>query len=121
LLGYEFVEQSWIAACVFELTQSAFRKGWAAKLVIHLNESQLSIVLSISKSQTQERRALAFPLPDKPSALDRNDLPWIVDELNRLTPLILFEEFRQQNLEILHLSSLLGHGLDRGEKGISAA
>jgi hypothetical protein len=53
--------------------------------------------------------------------VDRNDLPWMIQQLNRLTPLLLFEEFRQQNLEILHLSSLLGCRLDGGEKGSSAA
>jgi hypothetical protein len=64
---------------------------------------------------------LAFPLPSQPLTVDRNDLPWIIEELNRLTPLFLFEEFRQHNLEILHLSSLLGCRLDRGEKDSSAA
>ena len=50
---------------------------------------------------------MVFPLPDKALSFERNDLVWIIQQLNRITPLCLFDEIRQQNLEVLHLSRVL--------------
>jgi hypothetical protein len=42
-------------------------------------------------------------LPDQPLSHDREDLPWLAQQLARLTPLDLFEEFQHQNQEIMQL------------------
>jgi hypothetical protein len=121
LLGYEPLEQSWIAACAFEMARNGARSGRGASLVIYLEGSLLRMVLSGSNLQISNYRPCLFSLPNKPSTLDRYDLPWIVDQLNRFTPLNLFEEFQQQNHEILQLSTLLGRYHGRANRSESAA
>ncbi len=121
LLGYEPLEQTWIAACAFAIARSGFQSGRGTSLVIYLKGNLLGIVLSGSNSQAPRHRPCVFSLPNNPTTLDRYDLPWIIQQLNQITPVNLFEEFQQQNQEIMHLSTLLGRHHGRANRGESAA
>jgi hypothetical protein len=49
---------------------------------------------------------LTWPLPDKSPRLDAADLPWVIREMGRITPLDPLEEFYQLNRELLRLLRL---------------
>jgi hypothetical protein len=49
---------------------------------------------------------LSFPLPDGSPRLDAADLPWVIREMGRITPLDPLEEFYQLNRELLRLIRL---------------
>lgn len=49
---------------------------------------------------------LSFPLPDQSPRLDAADLPWVIREMGRITPLDPLEEFYQLNRELLRLLRL---------------
>jgi hypothetical protein len=51
-------------------------------------------------------RALTFALPDESPRLEASDLPWIVEELDRNTPLDPLEELGQWNQEFLQMLRL---------------
>jgi hypothetical protein len=44
---------------------------------------------------------LEFTLPDPAGAPPADDIPWLVQVLDRMTPLNVFEEIRQQNRDVL--------------------
>jgi hypothetical protein len=51
-------------------------------------------------------RTLIFALPEKPPRIEAADLPWIVQELDRTTPLDVLEELSHWNQEMLQLTQL---------------
>jgi hypothetical protein len=51
-------------------------------------------------------RTLTFPLPEKPARVEAADLPWMVQELDRNTPLDPLEELSHWNQEMLQLTRL---------------
>jgi len=51
-------------------------------------------------------RTLTFPLPEKPARVEDADLPWMVQELDRNTPLDPLEELSHWNQEMLQLTRL---------------
>jgi hypothetical protein len=51
-------------------------------------------------------RTLTFPLPEKPARVEEADLPWMVEELDRNTPLDPLEELCYWNQEMLQLTRL---------------
>jgi hypothetical protein len=51
-------------------------------------------------------RTLTFPLPEKPVRVETEDLPWMVQELDRNTPLDPLEELCYWNQEMLQLTQL---------------
>jgi hypothetical protein len=51
-------------------------------------------------------RTLTFPLPEKPARVEAADLPWMVEELDRNTPLDPLEELGHWNQEMLQLTRL---------------
>jgi hypothetical protein len=121
LLGYEPLEQSWIAASVFEMARSALQSQHKATLDFELKGNLLAIAVSCGKPpKSKKNPSRLFPLPNNPMSQDRHDLPWIARELDRLTPFNLFEEIQQQNLEILQLSNLLGRHHARASQGSAA-
>ena len=127
LLGYEALEQNWIAASVFEMARNGL--PIRAVLRMQLQPDLLRIALTQSRGSEKDggrqRRVgtaqIVLRLPENTSSLDRHDLPWIIQQLNRITPLNLFEEFHQQNLEILHLATLLRSQAEGVSQDSSAA
>ncbi len=64
---------------------------------------------------------LSWPLPDKAPRLDAADLPWIIREVGRITPLDPLEEFYQLNRELLRLLRLTRVDLTFHNRGEHAA
>lgn len=52
------------------------------------------------------KTTLTYPLPAKSPRLDAADLPWIIREMGRITPLDPLEEFYQLSRELLRLLRL---------------
>jgi hypothetical protein len=134
LLGFEEPEQLLLAAAVFEFAWSAFQSRGRVVLNFELFEDRLRIACSRPRSarleeeeRRQERRPsrlhdkgrravlpmpvaelalrLEKPLPTKPGPVPVEDVAWSMRELAQQTPLNLFEEVRQCNLELLRLAS----------------
>jgi hypothetical protein len=130
LLGYEPVEQSWIAASVFDMARKAMTHRAVLRIELQPDLLRISVQSCDHESRDFQSRdhegAIALPLPDgrsseNASSLDRHDLPWIIQQLNRITPVNLFEEFHQQNLEMLHLASLWRSQSEGAMQGPSSA
>jgi hypothetical protein len=66
-------------------------------------------------------RTLTFPLPEKPARVEMADLPWMVEELDRNTPLDPLEELCYWNQEMLQLTRLARAYRFFGEKAEQAA
>src|SRR5260370_38584136 len=56
--------------------------------------------------QEGELRTLTFALPEKPARVETADLPWMIQELDRNTPLDPLEELGHWNQEMLQLTRL---------------
>jgi hypothetical protein len=66
-------------------------------------------------------RTLTFPLPEKPARVEEADLRWMVQELDRNTPLEPLEELSYWNQEMLQLTRLARAYRFFGEPGEQAA
>jgi hypothetical protein len=64
---------------------------------------------------------LSFPLPDGSPRLDVADLPWVIREMGRITPLDTLEEFYQLNRELLRLIRLTKADQNTENRGGHAA
>ena len=132
LLGFEPGDQLLLGAAVFEFTWSAYQSRGRVVLHFELVEDRLRVFCSRPESAKQEeerrvaelrsrgsrgqRRAvlplpvaelavcLEKPLPAQPGPLPVEDIAWSMRELARQTPLNLFEEIRQCNMELLRLA-----------------
>jgi len=132
LLGFEAGEQLLLAAAVFEFAWSAYQSRGRVVLHFELFEDRLRISCSRPQSarQEEERKVaqlpgktsrgqhravlpmpvaelalrLEKPLPAQPGPLPVEDIAWSMRALAQQTPLNLFEEIRQCNLELLRLA-----------------
>lgn len=93
LLGMPPAEQAGFAASVFELACQASLLTFR----IHGNRLQVS----------SDAGHLERVIPSRLQTLAAEDLPWLVQELDQHTPLNLFEEYRQQNRELLAAMEML--------------
>ncbi len=64
---------------------------------------------------------LSFLLPDGTPRLDAADLPWVIREMGRITPLDPLEEFYQLNRELLRLIRLTKTDVNAENRGGHAA
>lgn len=129
LLGFDPVARLEIAARAFEIAWTAHRQGDGQTIIFQIEDQVLRVFspnlgARRKESQRQPRRLdpcgverlmnrlrraspestilrLETPLPSPILSLE--DLAWAVQELSRQTPLNVFEEIRQQNLEMLRL------------------
>jgi hypothetical protein len=99
-LGFAPADQALIAAAAFQLGCSASAQARRCRLTFHLREGKLQAVTS-QDAPDLARVQLEWVLPGREPSLAPTDLPWAMRELERLTPLDLFEELRQQNLDLL--------------------
>ena len=106
LLGFDSHHQSWIAANVFDIACQACRFTGRAVLRFQLHDSNLQVRVGGSWQR------LVHPLPEQPTRLALEDLPWAIQQLDQLTPLCLFEEFRLQNQELLGVLNEAGRDRD---------
>jgi hypothetical protein len=129
LLGFDVHERTTIAALVFEVACNA--RGTQGRIEFQLNRGLLRIFpagtrarssrknrrppqttwdvrgarrlvhkLREGASQTRVLR-LDQRLPERTGTLAHDDLPWMVRQLAKLSPLDVFEEIRLQNQEVL--------------------
>ncbi len=99
-LGYSARGQALIAAAVFQLGCRALDAGRRGRVAFDLRDGKLRAATS-QDAADPERVQLEWPLPPGQSALAPDDLAWAMRELDELTPADLFEEVRQQNLDLL--------------------
>jgi hypothetical protein len=132
LLGFGPSEQARIAAVVFEIAQHAVTFARRVSIQFQLVGNTLRVLPVSSRAQRSARAErfdprgmrrllkylqrechrhdervsmLSVPLPEEPLAPAREDLPWLIEELVRRTPLSLFDEIHKQNQEVLRLLS----------------
>src|SRR5262245_51464822 len=86
-LGFDWQQLAACAAAVFELTCCSIGRG---SVCFGLTEDSLYIRYMGSGARSR----LVFPLPDRAATPASEDIPWLVQQLDQLTPLNLFEEFR---------------------------
>jgi hypothetical protein len=116
LLGFDRREQACIAAGVFAVASTARQHAGRCAVVFQLEGDVLQVVPVLGRrrrpslerllqqlpSGTRNLLRLEKPLPVEGSVVNREDLPWFVEELARLIPLNVFDEIEQQNQELLH-------------------
>jgi hypothetical protein len=100
LLGFDSLEQAEIAAVVFEIARQTYDRQAPCMLRFQLLGEALH-VFPVGDRRRDQAGHLARPLPRKALAPAWEDVPWLVRELVRRTPLNLFEELRKQNQELL--------------------
>jgi hypothetical protein len=141
LLGYAESDQLLLAAAAFELAWTTFQSRRRVVLHYTLEDDRFRIWCARPerKEEEEERRAfdrawngpggerrkrrpgpdafaelalrLEKPLPSRAAAMPIEDIAWSMQQLAQHTPLNLFEEIRQYNLELLRLA-----GDQRGRK-----
>src|SRR5262249_47899660 len=106
-LGYSARDQALISAAVFQLgccTTGNHRRG---SIRFQLGDGKLLAISSARRASPSpdapagDGVRLEWLLPRRETPLALADLVWAVNELDELTPLDLFEEMRQQNLDLL--------------------
>jgi hypothetical protein len=106
-LGYAARDQALIAASVFQLGCWALEQGHRCQITFRVADGQLLAVPVPGKVASSHDAAdpngvqLEWSLPRRDSGLTPVDVVWAMRELERLTPLDLFEEVRQQNADFL--------------------
>lgn len=135
LLGYAESDQLLLASAAFELAWTTFQSRGRVALHFTLESDCLRISCSRPerKEEEEERRAfdrawnggkkrpqpkrrpldafaelalrLEKPLPRRADPMPIEDVAWAMEQLAKQTPLNLFEEIRQYNLELLRLAS----------------
>jgi hypothetical protein len=98
-LGFAPRDQALIAAAVFQLGCGTLDRGRGGRVAFHLGEGKLHATSPDAAGPGGVH--LEWPLPRREAALDAIDLAWALQQLEQLTPLDLFEEFRQMNLDLL--------------------
>jgi hypothetical protein len=98
LLGFDFLAQAEIAALVFEIARRTYGRQGRSVLRFQLAGDWLHVFPRGGRDRADR---LVRALPPQALAPAREDVPWLIRELGRLTPLNLFEEFRRQNQELL--------------------
>jgi hypothetical protein len=98
LLGYEPPEQVSIAAAVFELAARACAEKRRPTIRFQVSRSQLHVFC-----EPEASLRLLRSLPEEARRMPLEDLAWAAQELNRQTPLDLFEEVQRQNQELLRV------------------
>lgn len=135
LLGYAESEQLLLASAAFELAWTTYQSRGRVALHFTLESDclRISCARPERKEEEEERRAfdrawnggkkrpqpkrrpadafaelalrLEKPLPKRADAMPIEDVAWSMEQLAKQTPLNLFEEIRQYNLELLRLAS----------------
>jgi len=135
LLGFEGLEQTAISALVLSVSLETLSRYGSARLLVAVDGGQLEIRCQAGDSSKlpfrkapspafvgplpqfypgmqaevdPERglRTLTFPLAEKSARVEMADLPWMVQELDRNTPLDPLEELSHWNQEMLQLTRL---------------
>lgn len=105
LLGYNSPEQTRIASAVFELARQTLQQTDRAVLYFEVTEQTLLVVphedATRFGSEGPPLLRLEQPLPCGESAVAPEDLPWVAQQLVRLTPVNTFEEIQRVNQELL--------------------
>jgi hypothetical protein len=110
LLGIDAREQTLLAAAVFEMGNHAVHQFGKAEIRFLLDGDHLQISTAAVGSTAMWRTLWAEQdslvcirreLPPASLSVDREDLPWLLEELAKVTPAKLFDEVQQQNQELL--------------------
>jgi hypothetical protein len=115
LLGYDSPQQASLAATVFYLGQQVLAEGITASLIFAVDGRCLRVTpvpqdIFLAKESFADILALCppasslqlqQPLPTRDDALPAVDLAWVAEQLQRDTPLNLFEEMCRQNQELI--------------------
>jgi hypothetical protein len=99
-LGFVAADQGLIAAAVFHLGVVALEERGRIGVVLDLRDGQLRATPSRDVASLAGVR-LAWPVPAKVPSLEIDDLAWTMQQLDCITPMDLFEEVKQQNLDLL--------------------
>ncbi len=97
LLGFELREQACVAALVFELARQELSQAGQLTLRFAVAQERLLVFPAFTEGAARVEK----PLPRREPAVAHEDLSWVVRELERLSPLDLFEEVQAQNQELL--------------------
>jgi hypothetical protein len=106
-LGFAARDQALIAASVFHLGCCLLNERRHCRVAFHIRDEKLQAQSESGQSASPqdaseaERVRLEWPLPCRPTPLTQADLAWAMQQLERLTPLNLFDEVKQQNLDLL--------------------
>jgi hypothetical protein len=86
LLGFDEDQRGAVAATVFEMVCQGRVRG---------------VIRFCLRGDALQVGRLLFSLPDPSATPPREDIPWLIEVLDRLTPFKLFEEIKQQNRDLL--------------------
>lgn len=100
LLLFDASEQACIAAGAFAIAVQALRWNKRGSLCLQTDRNQLTIFAQ-SKRDTGPSLRLVKPLPAGLRERSADDVGWILQQLEQLAPVDLFEEFQTQNQEML--------------------
>jgi hypothetical protein len=106
LLGFDPTDQKCLAAAIFDLACQAHAVGGRARVSLEISETCFHVVCT---PVAKKRRAGVPPTPDfqlskclpTVAPVAREDVPWMLQQLQDLTPLDVFEEIKKINQELL--------------------
>jgi hypothetical protein len=97
LLGLDPSDQTRIAATVFEMVWQTWRIRQRSVLRLRIDDRKFQAQVAGAPYRLDQL------LPEKVCRPAPEDWPWVIDQLNRLTPLNLLEEIHLQNQELLRV------------------
>ena len=105
LFAYEFQEQACIAAGTFAVAAQALEQFGHAALVFQVENQLLKVSAHARDSASAVDAALRLvkPLPPRAAALSPDEIPWLLEQINKQGSFNAFEEMQQQNQEMLAL------------------
>jgi hypothetical protein len=114
VLHFDPVDQACIAAGAFAIAVQALRRNKRGQLCVQLERETL-VVFAQSAREPWPTLRLSKPLPSAKRGLGAEDVAFVVEQLEALAPLDLFEEFQAQNQEMLTLL----HALQRAREDLT--
>lgn len=126
LLGFSAAEQTRIAAAVFELAWQTLQQTGRAVLHFELGDDALHVVPYEDAARFAREPAgpllrLEQRLPLEAACVARDDIPFVAEQLLKLTPVNSFDEIQRLNQELLRTMLELQECKERlAEDGVSA-
>jgi hypothetical protein len=107
LLGFDAQEQIGLAAAAFDLAHQALAPTGCAQVQFEIADDCLQIVFAPAPNARRRRSCeqceplrLSKSLP-LAAAVQRADVPWMLQQLTEMAPCDVFEEVRKMNQELL--------------------
>jgi hypothetical protein len=109
LLGFDPVMQIKMACAVFELAYTDWQAHGTVQLSVGIDGRMLCVYARVGPLEQEQKATtgrglrLSVVLPAVATTLSREDLLWVLRQMQRRKKRELFEEIRQQNNDVLQL------------------